>query len=209
MAGRDPASVTLVAAVKTVDPKTILAAGVQDVGENRVQDLVAKQEALRDADLRWHFIGALQRNKVRKVVGAVELIHSVDSIELLETISRIADDKGVRQRILIEVNLSGEKAKAGCDERALPALLARARESAGVLVSGLMTVPAPRWTSVTGAAGEGGPEDQARAAFRRLFALSKSEGLPDLSMGMTGDFAIAIEEGATIVRVGTAIFGAR
>ncbi|GAC1411568.1 MAG: YggS family pyridoxal phosphate-dependent enzyme [Actinomycetota bacterium] len=196
-AGRDPGSVTLVAAVKTVDPERILSAGVADVGENRVQDMLAKQEALSDAGLRWHFIGALQRNKVRKVVGNVELIHSVDSIELLQAISRIATERTLAQRILIEVNLSGEPAKAGCDERALAELLARGRECEGVVIAGLMTVPAD------------GPENEVRSTFHRLFELAADANLAELSMGMTGDFEIAIEEGATIVRIGTALFGAR
>lgn len=195
-AGRDPAGVTLVAASKTVAPERIAAAGVTDVGENRVQEMLEKMEALRDPAVRWHFIGALQRNKAAKVAGRVVLIHSVDSVGLGEAIARAAGRAGGVQDVLVEVNLSGERSKAGVEPERLDDLLAALRVP-GLAVRGLMTIPAP-----------GTPED-ARPAFRRLAELAHDRGLEHRSMGMTNDFEVAIEEGATIVRVGTAIFGER
>jgi PLP dependent protein len=195
-AGRDPSAITLVAASKGIDPDRIRAAGVTDVGENRAQELLAKQAALADAPIRWHFIGALQANKVKAVAGRVALIHSVDDAALGSLIGRRATAEGATQDVLVEVNLSGEPSKAGCSPDGLADLLAGLRESPGLAVRGLMTVPAPG-------------SSEARNAFRRLTELREANGLEHCSMGMTGDFEIAISEGATIVRVGTAIFGPR
>lgn len=195
-AGRDPASVTLVAASKGVEPGRIRAAGVADVGENRAQDLLAKQATLEAEPLRWHFIGALQANKVKAVTGRVVLIHSVDSVALGEAIARRAHAAGSTQDVLVEVNLSGEPAKTGCRPHALADVLAGLREVPGLAVRGLMTVPAPGI-------------EAARPAFRRLAELRETHGLEHCSMGMSEDFEVAVSEGATIVRVGTAIFGPR
>ncbi|HEX9696035.1 MAG TPA: YggS family pyridoxal phosphate-dependent enzyme [Actinomycetota bacterium] len=196
-AGRDPSSVTLVAAAKTVEPDRIVEAGVGDVGENRAQELAAKQEALGAYPIRWHFIGRLQRNKVRLVAGRVALIHSVDSFEPARAVGGRAVAAGLVQPVLIQVNLSGETAKAGVEPAGLGALIDAAREIDGIEVRGLMTIPAP------------GDEAATRVVFRSLAAAARAHGLADLSMGMTGDFEIAVEEGATIVRVGTAIYGIR
>ena len=196
-AGRDPAAITLVAAAKTVTPQRIRAAGVHDVGENRAQELIDARQALWSEPIRWHFIGALQRNKVKLVVGRVALIHSVEDAGLGAAVGRRAAEAGIVQDVLVEVNLSGEASKAGVAPEALGDLLDALASTEGLAVTGLMTIPAP-----------GDPED-ARPAFRRLAELRDTAGLEHCSMGMTGDFEVAVEEGATIVRVGTAIFGPR
>ncbi|HVL90307.1 MAG TPA: YggS family pyridoxal phosphate-dependent enzyme [Actinomycetota bacterium] len=196
-AGRDPSAVTLVAAAKTVEPDRIVAAGVADVGENRVQELAAKQEALAEYAIRWHFIGRLQRNKVKAVAGRVALVHSVDSVELAHEIGRRAAEAGAVQPILIQVNVSGEASKGGVPVAEAPAVVDAVRAVEGIEVRGLMTIPAP------------GDEAASRAAFRTLEAAAAALGLSELSMGMSGDFEVAVEEGATIVRVGTAIYGPR
>ncbi len=183
-------------------------AGVQDIGENRLQEALPKIAALNRlrAGLRWHFIGKLQRRKVRVVVGAFDMVHSVDSLPLAEEIDRRARAAGVIQKVLLEVNLGQESAKAGFEisdmERALPAIDAMA----SLEVRGLMAIP-PYTPDAEGA----------RPHFRRLreLARSLSQGewkrmrMQELSMGMSLDYEVAVEEGATLVRVGTAIFGAR
>jgi pyridoxal phosphate enzyme (YggS family) len=210
-AGRDPAGVRLVAATKSVPPDRIrsaVEAGVQILGENRLQDAVPKIEALRQAaaGLSWHFIGRLQRRKVRTVVGLFELIHSVDSLDLAAEIDRRAGEAGVRQKVLLEVNVGGEASKAGVAPAALPEALKALEAMPNLMVSGLMTVPPL----------SADPE-QARPYFRELRLLAQSLAqatleritLSELSMGMSSDYAVAVEEGATFVRIGTAIFGAR
>jgi PLP dependent protein len=207
-AGRDPQTVTIVAVAKTHPLEAIYeaaAAGATDVGENYVQELVAKQAQGAGAavapSLRWHFIGRLQRNKVKQVAGQVELIHAVDSLELAAEISKRA---AVTQRVLLAVNLAGEATKSGVSE-------AQALELAGALAAmdrvafcGLMTMPPPAEDA-----------EASRPAFRALAQLRArledqlGHGLPVLSMGMSDDFEVAISEGATHVRIGTAIFGAR
>jgi PLP dependent protein len=186
--------VTLVVVTKTVPDervREVLAAGATDLGENRAQDLVARASALPpEPRPRWHFIGQLQRNKVRMLAGIVDLWHSVDRPELAEPLARHAP----AARVLVEVNLSDEPQKGGCRPEAAPALVDRLRE-AGLVVEGLMTVPA--------AAGD------PRPTFAGLRGLAGELGLPELSMGMTADYEAAIGEGATIVRVGSAIFGPR
>jgi pyridoxal phosphate enzyme (YggS family) len=194
-AGRAPASVTLVGATKTVDVERVaaaLAAGLTDVGENRAQELLAKAPVLANepAPPRWHFLGALQRNKVKALAPWVRCWQSVDRVALARTIA----DHAPGAQVLIEVNLAGEAQKAGCAVDDAPALVDEAR-ALGLDVAGLMAVP-PH-------------EDDPRPWFARLRALGERLGLPELSMGMTDDFEAAIEEGATIVRVGRAIFGAR
>lgn len=199
-AGRDPAAVTLVAATKTVPPSLIagvVAAGVLEVGENRAQELLAKAPELASLPTppHWHFLGALQRNKVRAVAPFLAWWHSVDRLVLGEEIARRAPGSAV----LVEVNLGLEPQKAGCapgDAAALVDTLVHL----GLQVRGLMTVPPAAPT----------PQGRdPRRWFAQLRELSVELGVPELSMGMTDDFEIAVEEGATMVRVGRALFGDR
>jgi PLP dependent protein len=192
-AGRDPASVTLVAATKQVPPDRVagaVRAGVVDVGENRAQELLAKVPALEALHPRWHFLGPLQRNKVKALAPWVTCWQSVDRVVLGEAIARHAPGA----RVLVEVNLAGEAQKAGCAPDDATALVDALR-GLGLDVGGLMAVP---------------PQgDDPRRWFARLRALAAAAGVPELSMGMTDDFEIAVEEGATLVRVGRALFGER
>ena len=202
-AGRDPATVALMAVSKLHGPEAVRAAhaaGQRDFGENYVQELSTKAAALADlADLRWHFIGHLQTNKCRELVARVASVHSVDSERLVRELGRRALAAGRRVRILVQVNVAREAQKSGCEVGELPAVLAAARATDGVELRGLMTVPP---------AG-----DDARRWFDALRALRDEHGgpaqLPELSMGMTHDLEEAVAAGATVVRVGTAIFGAR
>ncbi len=192
-AGRDPAEVTLVAATKTVPVErvaAVVAAGVVDIGENRAQELTAKAPALEGSGARWHFLGQLQRNKVRALAPWVVCWQSVDREELGEEIARRAPEA----RVLVEVNLAGEPAKGGCRPSDAAGLVDSLR-SRGLEVAGLMAVPPA--------------DDDPRRWFARLRELRAHLGLAELSMGMSGDFEIAVEEGATMVRVGRALFGAR
>jgi len=204
-AGRAAEDVTLVAVTKEVDAaraREAVALGVGDLGENRVQELQSKQSALAGSWVRWHMIGTLQRNKVPQVVGHVALIHSVDSPRLAEAIGKRAAAEGLEQDVLLEVNAGGEPTKHGA---ALDDAIDVARgllDVDGLRLRGLMTI-APA-----------GDARAAREVFRTLRELGDrlQERAPDaleLSMGMSEDFEIAIEEGATIVRIGSAIFGAR
>jgi pyridoxal phosphate enzyme (YggS family) len=202
-AGRDEHDVTVVAVSKLHPAAAIaeaVAAGVRDVAENYAQELVAKHEELRSLDVRWHFIGKLQRNKVRMVVGRAALIHAVDSLELAQEIDKRARAAGIVQEILVAVNTGGEAQKSGVAPGDTAALLDAMSALAGVRVRGLMTMPP--WPD--------DPEDS-RPYFRALRELRDGLGrdLPHLSMGTSGDYAVAIEEGATLVRIGTAIFGER
>jgi PLP dependent protein len=197
--------VRIVAVTKTHGADVVrqaFAAGLRDVGENRVQEALSKQEALPEMPLDWHLIGTLQRNKARQVVGRFALIHSVDRDELaMELNHRVTE--GQRQRVLIQVNCSGEPQKGGVAPDGLLSLLDRCRSLERVDVAGLMTMSALT----------DNPQEQ-RRAFRQLRELrdgAEREGhrLTELSMGMSGDFPIAVEEGATIVRLGTILFGER
>lgn len=204
LVGRDPADVTIVAVTKTVgidDVRAAIAAGMRDFGENRVQEFLGKCGLFPEE--HWHFIGSLQTNKVKDVVGRAALIHSVDSVRLLEEIDRRAVRAGVVQPILLQVNVSGEESKHGFEPDDVRDVLVGASGCEGVLVKGLMTM-----------APYGRPEE-ARPVFSELrdlrdslreMALDSVE-LDELSMGMTNDYRVAVEEGATIVRVGRAIFG--
>jgi pyridoxal phosphate enzyme (YggS family) len=195
-AGRDPTEVTLLAISKTVPADGVreaLAAGQALFGENYAQELRDKAREVEGA--RWHYVGPLQRNKVKYVVGVAELIHSVDSPALLDEIAARADKLGVVQRCLVQVNVGGEAQKAGCAPDDVPALVRAFAARASVRCEGLMCIPP-----------DGVP---ARPFFENLAKLAAAEGLGTLSMGMSGDFVEAIAAGATIVRVGTAIFGAR
>lgn len=203
--GRDAAGVTLVAVTKTVTPVEISALyrlGVRDFGENRVGDGGAHKSALGAADARWHLIGHLQRNKAAEALAAGFLrIHSVESEKLVEVLDRECGRLGVRAEVLLEVNVSGEASKYGVTPEGLPALARLAAAAPNLEFTGLMTM-APFTDN---------PEDS-RGYFRRLAGLRGEmaavlgRALPNLSMGMTGDFEIAVEEGATFVRVGTALY---
>jgi len=207
--GRQAEDITLIAVTKTVDPQVLqgkldalLAGGVSHLGENRVQELTAKQPLLGDA-VAWHMIGNLQRNKVRNVVGRVALIHSLDSLRLAEEISRIAVRENVRADVLIEVNIADEDTKHGITPETAMALAQEAAQLPNIAIKGLMAI-APFV--------DDGEEN--RTHFRKmaqLFAEMKAAGhdMRHLSMGMTIDYEVAIEEGATMVRIGTAIFGER
>ena len=208
-AGRSAADVKLVVVTKDVAVARVaeaIAAGANDLGENRAQELAVKLASLGDDAARatWHFIGTLQRNKVRDVVGRVALIHSVDSVTLARAIATRASADNATQDVLLEVNVSGEPSKHGLAPGNVPDVVAALDEEDGLTVRGLMTI-----------APEGDP-DGARTAFRGLRELRDGlaggpggSALAELSMGMTSDFEAAIEEGATIVRIGSAIFGPR
>jgi PLP dependent protein len=195
--------VRVVAVTKGHGPEAVhaaVAAGLEDVGENRVQEALGKQEMVGSVPVAWHLIGTLQRNKARHAVGRFRLIHSVDRLDLATELDRRAADP---QRVLVQVNCSDEPQKGGVEPAELPALLDGMAALPRLEVVGLMTMSALT-------------EDQAeqRRAFRRLRELrdgSERSGhrLPELSMGMSGDFATAVEEGATMVRLGTILFGER
>lgn len=201
--GRDPAEVRLVAVSKTKDAASIRlahAAGQRDFGENYAQELVKKAAELEDLrDLRWHFIGHLQRNKAKVVAPVASVVHTVDSARLAEELGKRAVQ---RLPVLVEVNVGGEDQKSGCRENELDAVLDAVEKESKLRLTGLMTVP---------------PASEEPEASRRFFdelvRLREAHGgagrLPDLSMGMSHDLEEAIRAGATIVRVGTAIFGAR
>lgn len=204
-AGRTPAEVTLVAVCKTVgryDIDAAYAAGQRDFGENRVQDARAKFSDAVPADLRLHMIGSLQTNKVRQVVGMFDLVHSVDRIALVDEIERRAAAQGTVQPILVQVNIAREQQKHGCLVEDIDPLIEAILCAPHVHLRGLMTM-AP----LTATAEEARPvfvglrelRDELRVRFPQA-------DLRDLSMGMTNDFEAAIEEGATLVRVGRAIF---
>lgn len=208
-AGRSPGTVRLVAATKTVPVERIqegIEAGLSILGENRMQEALVKMGQLRDAPVRWHFIGQLQRRKVRSVIGLFDIIHSVDSVELAQEIDRRAGEAGITQTILLEVNMGGESTKAGFHPEEIHRQIPTLGALSHVRIQGLMTIPPPT------------PEpEQARTYFRGLRELAGriadqrvgSVTMAELSMGMSHDYEVAIEEGATLVRVGTAIFGAR
>ena len=204
-AGRKREEVTLIAVSKTKplpDLKEAYESGARDFGENKVQELTDKIPSL-PADIRWHMIGHLQRNKVKYIVGKVSMIHSVDSLRLAEEISKEAVRRDTEVDILIEVNVAGEESKYGVSPAALPELVKQIAALQRIHIKGLMTI-APFTEN---------PEDN-RLFFRKLKQLSVDiEGknidnvnMAVLSMGMTGDYIVAIEEGATCVRVGTGIF---
>jgi PLP dependent protein len=197
-AGRDPASVRLVAVSKTQPADAVRAAyhaGCRDFGENYAQELVDKAAALADLAPRWHHIGHLQSNKVRALAGKVALYHAVDRASLAAEIARRSE----RAAVLLQVNVAGEVQKSGCRPDDLPALVSAVRALGNIELRGLMTMP------------PAAEPEAVRPWFRALRELRDhlAPELPELSMGMSHDFDVAIEEGATLVRVGTAIFGAR
>lgn len=206
-AGRKREEVTLLGASKTVPSEVIkkfFQCGLRTFGENRVQEFLRKYEALRDLPIDWHFIGRLQTNKVKYLMGKVSLIHSLDRISLADEIQKRAEKAGLVQDVLIEVNLGGEETKGGVAPEYLKELLEYALEKKNLKVKGLMTIP-PYLED---------PEE-VRPYFSKLRRLKEDMErefgirLPHLSMGMSHDFEVAIEEGATIVRVGTLLFGER
>lgn len=207
-AGRNAEDVRLIAVSKTKPVEALkeaYEAGCRDFGENKVQELTEKYEEL-PKDIRWHMIGHLQRNKVKYLVGRVYMIHSVDSVKLAEEISREAVKKNVTVPILVEVNVAGEESKFGTSVREAEMLVREIAALPGISVRGLMTI-APYVEKA---------EDN-RQYFVNLRQLSvdiKKKNIDNvcmdvLSMGMTGDYTVAVEEGATYVRVGTGIFGER
>lgn len=209
-AGRSPDEVTLVAATKVQTPETVrdaIAAGVTVCGENRVQELTDKLAHNAYEGARLHFIGHLQTNKVKAVVGRVDLIESVDSERLLEAVEAQAEKFGIVQDILLEVNVAGEASKGGFTPDEVPAAARKAAASPHVRLRGLMCIPP--------AASQPGENRAFFAATRELFVDIRSKIVDNectmdcLSMGMSGDFEDAVREGATLVRVGTALFGPR
>jgi pyridoxal phosphate enzyme (YggS family) len=206
--GRRPSEVTIVVAAKSFGAEAlrqVAGAGARDVGENYVQEAMHKKRAVGFPGLRWHMIGRLQRNKAKQAARLFDLIHSLDRVELARALDSSARKIGVTARCLIEVNLDGEPSKGGVPVDSLPDLLAAVSSLPRVEIRGLMAIPTP------------GEPRESRRRFARLRALRDGLGglrlphveLKELSMGMSADFEEAIEEGATLVRIGTAIFGPR
>ncbi len=208
-AGRDPQSVRLLAVSKTFSADQVRAAyatGQRDFGENKVQEALQKIEATADLSIRWHLIGHLQSNKARKASPAFAAIHSIDSVDLLRRVDQAAADEGAAPDLYVQVDLAAEATKFGAPEGQVPAIVQAALDCRAARLRGLMLLPP--WFD---------DAEQARPYFRRLRLLRDrlvEDGVPasllaDLSMGMSHDFEVAIQEGATLVRVGTAIFGKR
>lgn len=207
-AGRPRDSVRLIAVSKTKPAEMVAeayAAGQRLFGENHAQELTAKKPVLPE-DIEWHFIGNLQRNKVKYVVGAAALIHSVNSAALAKEIDRVAGNRGITQDVLAEINVGGEESKQGADA-----------EEARSLVEAIAALPHLRLRGLMTVAPFAEDPETVRPVFRRLKEMltefapltREPEAFDQLSMGMSGDFEVAIGEGATYVRIGTAIFGAR
>ena len=208
-AGRDPSGVRLLAVTKEQSDVTVaegIQAGMTLLGENKVQEASSKIEALGRNGLEWHFIGRLQKNKVKFIFDLFDLIHSVDSLALAEAIHKTAQKIGSCMPVLLQINISGEESKLGMDPLDLPKEIERVAKLEGVKIKGLMTIPP--YTS--------DPENS-RPYYARLRELRNTCSklavpgmeLDELSMGMSNDYEVAIEEGATLVRVGTGLFGPR
>jgi len=208
-AGRRPDAVHLVAVTKMVSAdriRPVVDAGVRILGESRLQEALPKIETMRGCDVRWHFIGTLQRRKVKAVVGTFEMIHSVDSLDLAAEIDRRAGEAGLQQRVLLEINVGREATKTGFLPDEAADAVAALEAMPNLAVRGLMAIPP-----------QGPDAEGSRPFFRTMRELARSLASPtlkrvrmeELSMGMSGDFEVAVEEGATMVRIGTAIFGAR
>lgn len=198
-AGRARSEVTVVAVSKTFAAPMIdeaIAAGLTEIGENRVQEAREKKASLRGA-ARWHLIGHLQSNKAKDAVRLFDMIQTVDSLALAEKIARAADGARKRQEVLLEVNIGNEPQKSGVVPSDLESLARDVRKIGALDVRGIMSIPPV------------GSEEQTRRHFRQLRALRDALGAGQLSMGMSEDFEIAIEEGSTMVRIGRAIFGSR
>lgn len=207
--GRSPEEITLIAVSKTVEPNLMEQAaelGVRNFGENLVQEAVRKKQSFNRAELRWHLIGHLQSNKARTAIDTFDVIHTVDSVKLAERLDRIACEAGARMKVLIQVDLGLEPTKSGSPESELDNLARRLDAASNLELVGLMTLP-PYFESA----------EKTRPYFAKLRNLMEAlnKELPsdrrmkELSMGMSHDFEIAIEEGSTMVRVGSAIFGSR
>jgi len=209
-AGRPPGSVRLIAATKSIPPERIrsaIAAGVRILGESRLQEALPKIAAIgTGAGVAWHFIGRLQRRKVKAVVETFDMVQSVESLELAAEIDRRAGEAGLVLPVLLEVNVGGEASKGGFTPEALPSAALALEMFPHLAVQGLMTIPPATATA-----------EEARPYFRRLRECAEAVTrldlrrvrMVELSMGMSQDYEVAVEEGATFVRVGTAIFGAR
>lgn len=208
-AGRNPQDITVIAVSKTVDAaraREAVEGGLINLGENKVQEMVSKYEQLPNLDIRWHMIGHLQKNKVKYIIDKAELIHSVESIDLANEINKRAIQHGLIAKILIELNIAKEESKFGINDENVYEFIKSLEQFKNLKVMGLMTV-APNSEN---------PEE-IRWVFKRMkeifdnisgMKISNTD-MKYLSMGMTNDFEIAIEEGSNIVRIGTAIFGAR
>jgi len=199
-AGRDPSKIKFVAVTKTAAVEQIeeaIGCGIEDFGENRLQAAEPKILALSDQEgIRWHMIGHLQTNKVKRTLDLFCLIHGVDSLRLAKEIDKEAGKRGLVFPVLLEVNISGEASKFGVSPQDIKELLSQCGTLSNIKVQGLMTM-APYSTD---------PEDS-RPWFKKMSLLKKELGLECLSMGMSGDFETAIEEGSDMIRIGTAIFG--
>jgi PLP dependent protein len=200
--GRKRSDVVLVAVSKKFSARRIreaYGAGLREFGENYVQEFATKRPELQDlAGARFHLIGHLQSNKVAQACELFDVIQTADSVKLLERIDRAAGERGVETEVLLEIKLSDEAAKTGADPAQIPDLLQRSARCSNLRVTGLMTMPP--WST---------DAEQSRPYFQRLAQLGREYGLPKLSMGMSNDFEVAIEEGATLIRIGTALFGTR
>jgi PLP dependent protein len=208
-AGRRPDDIRLLAVSKTFSAdhvRAAYAAGQRDFGENKVQEALQKSEETADLDIRWHLIGHLQSNKAKRAAEAFAAIHSIDSVDLLRRVERASADAGATPDLYIQVDLAGESTKFGAPETDVPAIARAAMECRAARLKGLMLLPP--WFD---------EPEHARPYFRRLRELRErlvEDGIDatrvrELSMGMSHDFEVAIQEGATLVRVGTAIFGKR
>jgi PLP dependent protein len=207
--GRQPGEITLVAVSKTFGAEVIqeaVSAGVLDIGENYVQEVLGKRGLLTSADIRWHFIGHLQSNKARQIAEWVHLVHALDSVSLARELDHRAAQTGRTIEALVEVNTTGEQSKFGLAPDRVPGFIRELEQFSHIRIGGLMTI------------GPFLPDPEgSRPMFRTLRSLrdalarlqQANLNLRHLSMGMTGDFEVAIEEGATLVRIGTAIFGSR
>lgn len=205
---RSPASVRIIGVTKTHPPalgRAAVANGQIDLAENRVQELTAKQPLVPGA--RWHLIGRLQRNKVKSVVGKQVLVHSLDRRRLADALSRRAEQVGSVQRLLVQVNVGGDPAKGGCQVDETLDLIAYARERPRLAVEGLMTIPPLPDDGEDH--GEAAREHFARLRELRDHARSRFPEVLHLSMGMSADLEVAVAEGATMIRIGTALFGPR
>lgn len=207
--GRNSKDITVIAVSKTVDSKRAkeaVEAGVENLGENRVQELVKKYDELADTDIKWHMIGHLQKNKVKYIIDKTVLIHSVESIELAEEINKRAIKNNLTSNVLIELNIGEEESKFGINEDNIYDFVKNMEQFENIKVLGLMTV-APFCED---------PED-VRWVFKKMKNINdkistmnlRNTEMKYLSMGMTNDYEVAIEEGSNIIRIGTAIFGAR
>ncbi len=203
-AGRDPSEITLMAVTKTVSPELINLAvdhGVKVLGENRVQEFLSKREAYRSS-AEVQFIGHLQTNKVRQIIDKVSLIQSVDSLHLAEAVNKAAEQHGIIMPVLLEVNIGGESSKSGISAEALPQLLEDVGKLKNLRADGLMTIPPPT--------ADEQEQMQTFSAMQQLYQqMQQLAPLHTLSMGMSGDYPAAIRCGATLVRIGSALFGAR